>query len=178
MKDADWRWVRFPYLAEGDTPEKREAARKLLAERKYRIAGVSMSFGDYAFNDPYARCVAKNDTAAIAQLETAYLAAADSILDIARNMAKALYGHDIPYVLLMHIGGMDARMLPRLLKLYRDKGVTFVSLEEAERDPFYANDLDLSLPSVPDSLEAAMSARHLPLPQNPRSTLDLNAICR
>jgi hypothetical protein len=31
-------------------------------------------------------------------------------------MSEQLYNRDIPYVLLMHIGAFDARMLPRLLK--------------------------------------------------------------
>ena len=73
-------------------------------------------------------------------------------IDYTRAMSKALYGRDIPYVLLMHVGALDARMLPRLLKLYRDKGFTFISLQDAEKDPFYKNDLDLSLPSSPRHL--------------------------
>ena len=34
--NADWRWIRFPYLAEGDTAEKRDAVRKFLGEHGYR----------------------------------------------------------------------------------------------------------------------------------------------
>src|SRR5271155_2620564 len=64
MGDQDWHWLRYPYLGEGDTPEKRADARSFLAEHGYKIAGVTMSFGDYLYNDPYARCVAKNDAAA------------------------------------------------------------------------------------------------------------------
>ncbi len=178
MGNEDWRWLRYPYLAEGDTPQKREDARKFLSEHGYKIAGVTMSFGDYMYNDPYARCVAKKDEASIAQLEASYLAAADATIDYTRAMSKALYGRDIPYVLLMHVGAMDARMLPRLLRLYRDKGFSFISLQEAEKDPFYKNDLDLSLPPAPDSLEEAMHARNLPLPKHPAPTMDLNAVCQ
>jgi len=178
MGDADWHWFRYPNLGEGDTEEKRLAARRFLAEHGYRIAGVTMSFQDYAYNAPYARCVAKNDTAAIAELETAYLAAADGAIDYSRAMSKTLYGRDIPYVLLMHVGALDARMLPRLLKLYRDRGFTFVRLEDAERDAFYRNDVDLSLPPAPDTLEEAMRAKKLPLPAVPQVAVDLNTICR
>lgn len=174
----DWHWLRYPNLAEGDTTQKREGARKFLAEHKYKIAAVTMSFGDYLYNAPYARCVAKNDAASVAQLEASYLAAADATIDYTRAMSKALYGRDIPYVLLMHVGALDARMLPRLLKLYRDKGFTFISLQDAEKDPFYKNDLDLSLPPVPDTLEEAMRARNLPLPTRPAPTVDLNTICQ
>lgn len=174
----DWHWLRFPFLAEGDTPEKRADARKFLSDRGYRIATVTMSFADYMWNEPYARCVAKNDTAAITQLETTYLQAASDDVDFRRTMAKALFGHDIPYVLLMHVGAFDARMLPRLLKLYREKGFTFVTLQEAENDPFYASSIDPSLPDQPDSLEGAMNARHLPLPAHPKPDPDPDSLCR
>jgi len=175
---SDWHWLRFPYLAEGDTPEKRVAARKFLAEHHYRIAAVTMSFGDYMWNEPYARCVAKNDTAAIAQLESSYLDAAAQDADFRRAMAKTLFGHDIPYVLLMHVGALDARMLPRLLKMYRDKGFSFVPLEEAEKDAFYKSSLDPSLPDQPDSLEGAIAAKGLTMPARPKMTVDVNGMCR
>jgi peptidoglycan-N-acetylglucosamine deacetylase len=173
----DWHWLRFPFLAEGDTPAKRADARAFLAAHGYRIAAVTMSFGDYMWNEPYARCVAKNDTTAIAQLESTYLQAAAEDADFRRAMSKALFSHDIPYVLLMHVGAFDARMLPRLLKLYRDKGFTFISLQDAENDPFYASALDPSLPEQPDSLEGAMQARGLPMPARPKASVDVNSLC-
>jgi peptidoglycan-N-acetylglucosamine deacetylase len=175
---ADWHWLRYPFLAEGDTLEKRDGARKFLSDRGYRIAAVTMSFGDYMWNDPYARCVAKKDDAAIAQLESTYLQAASDDADYRRAMAKALFAHDIPYVLLMHVGAFDARMLPRLLKLYRQKGFTFITLEEAENDPFYASSIDPSLPYQLDSLEAAMTARHIPLPPHSKPDPDPDTLCR
>ncbi|MGA9584970.1 MAG: polysaccharide deacetylase family protein [Terracidiphilus sp.] len=176
--NTDWHWLRYPFLAEGNTPEKRADTRKFLATHGYRIAAVTMSFGDYMWNEPYARCVAKNDTTSIAQLESSYLEAASTDADFRRAMSKALYGHDIPYVLLMHVGAFDARMLPLLLKLYRDKGFTFVTLQDAENDPFYASAIDPSLPDQPDNLESAIQARGLPLPPRPKPSLDVNALCR
>jgi peptidoglycan/xylan/chitin deacetylase (PgdA/CDA1 family) len=178
MGNNDWHWVRFPFLGEGENAEKRAATRKFLAQRGYKIAAVTMSFGDYAYNEPYARCVTKHDTVAIAQLETSYLESAGAAVDYSRSMAKALYGHDIPYVLLMHVGALDAEMLPRLLKFYRDKGFSFVTLQQAESDPFYKNDLDLSLPPAPDSLEEAMRMRGLAIPAGPTPHMDLDAVCR
>jgi len=175
---GDWHWLRFPFLAEGDTPEKHLEMRKFLAARGYKIADVTMSFGDYMWNEPYARCVAKNDAGAIARLETSYLDAAAADADFRRAMAKELFGHDIPYVLLMHVGAFDARMLPRLLKVYEDKGFTFVTLEEAETDPFYRVETDLSSPPRPDSLEGALHAKGLPFPPRAKMSVDLNSLCR
>jgi len=178
MGQADWRWFRYPFLAEGDTPEKRAAIRAFLAQQGYRIAAVTMSFGDYAWNDPYARCSAKGDSVAIAQLEASYLDAADKNVQFYRKMSASLYGRDIPYVLLMHLGAFDARMLPRLLDLYRSRGFSFVTLEQAEADDFYKQDMQLTLPAGPDSLEAMMAAHHLSMPPRPAPSIALELLCK
>jgi lysophospholipase L1-like esterase len=167
MDSGDWHWLRYPYLAEGNTPEKRAAIRAFLLKNGYKIAGVTMSFADYEWNEPYARCKAKGDQAAIAGLAESYLAAADDSISRYRDLSHAIYGRDIPYVLLMHIGAFDAEMLPKLLKLYQDRGFQFVTLPEAEGDAFYREDTNLSLPPGPDSLEgvaAERSVKMLPRP--------------
>jgi peptidoglycan-N-acetylglucosamine deacetylase len=180
MAGGDWHWLRYPYLHEGETPEKHAAARKVLKAHGYRVASVTMSFGDYAWNEPYARCMAKGDAAAVAVLETSYLKAAKDSLDFERGLSAALYGRDIPYVLLMHAGAFDARMMPRLLKMYQDNGVAFVSLEEAERDKFYAADFKTQATDVPTTLENATKAKGLPLPpQAPAwGGAELDKMCR
>jgi peptidoglycan-N-acetylglucosamine deacetylase len=178
MGDQDWRWLRYPFLSEGETPEKRLAVRGWLAANHYKIASVTQTFGDYAFNEPYARCVARNDQAAIADLEKRYLDGAAAVADRARAMSKALYGRDIPYVLLMHAGAFDARMAPRLLKLYQDKGFAFTTLAKAESDPFYRTDLDPSLPPQPTTLEDAMKAKGLAVTPYPVDLAAIGAMCR
>ncbi|HTW49400.1 MAG TPA: polysaccharide deacetylase family protein [Acidobacteriaceae bacterium] len=178
MPGGDWNWFRFPYLAEGDTPEKRTGIREYLAQHGYRIAGVTMSFADYDWNEPYARCSEKNDRESIAWLERSYLNAADHSIGFDRTLANELYGHEIPYVLLMHIGAFDGHMLPRLLALYQRRGFSFVSLEQAEADPFYRIDTNLSLPPGPDTLEGLANARHLALPKSESFSAQLNTACR
>ena len=178
MAGQDWHWLRYPFLSEGETPDKHRAARGVLKAHGYRIASVTMSFGDYAWNEPYARCMAKGDTAAVATLETSYLKAAKDSLDYSRGLSATLYGRDIPYVLLMHAGAFDARMMPRLLALYRDNGVEFVTLQEAERDRFYAADDKTEATTVPTSLEEAMKAKGLPIPPLALPFADLDKLCR
>jgi lysophospholipase L1-like esterase len=178
MPDGDWHWLRFPYLAEGDTPEKKAGIRAFLRERGYRVAGVTMDFGDYRWNGAYARCRAKGNDKAIALLESSYLAAAKENIDFSRSMSHALYNRDIPYVLLMHIGAFDAEMLPRLLDLYRARGFEFVTLPEAESDEFYRVDTDLTQPPGPDNLEGTMAERHLPLPPRSNPAAQLDSLCR
>ncbi len=177
MDGADWHWFRFPFLAEGDTVVKKMGFRVWLAEHHYRIAGVTASFADYEWNEPYARCSAKHDKPAIARLEHSYLEAAAEDIDYRHAMSQQLYSHDIPYVLLMHIGAFDARMLPRLLNLYHSHGFTFISLADAEKDPFYKYDVDPKLLPGPDTLEDAMTEKHLPLPQKKDYSAELDKMC-
>lgn len=178
MKGADWKWFRFPYLADGDTAPKKMGFRVYLAQHGYEIAGVTMSFADYEWNEPYARCEAKHDGKAIRWLEKSYLRAADEDITYRRAMSQKLFGADIPYVLLMHIGAFDARMLPRLLRVYQERGFSFVTLEEAEKDPFYKYDVDPKLLPGPDTLEGAMAEKHLPLPQKKDYGPELEKVCR
>lgn len=178
MDSRDWHWFRFPFLSEGETPQKHDAVRAFLVERGYKIAAVTMSFADYSWNEPYARCAAKKDNQAIGVLENSYLSAAEENITFYRTLSQSLFHRDIPYVLLMHIGAFDAEMLPRLLDLYRSQGFEFVRLARAESDDFYKVATDRHAPSSPDSLEGLAAERHIPLP--PRSSHDqqLESLCR
>lgn len=160
----DWHWFRFPFLAEGNDPTKREDARQVLARRSYRIAAVTMDFSDWQWTGPYARCVAKRDEAGIARLETLYLQAATSAVARSRQMARAVHGRDIPHVLLLHGGAFTARMIRPLLKLYRDQDFRFVSLADASRDPAYASDVRPERPGLPATLEGRAAAAGVPIP--------------
>jgi lysophospholipase L1-like esterase len=178
MGKSDWHWFRYPFLEEASAdPARRARIRKLLAAKGYKIAPVTIDFGDWAYNEPYARCAARGDKAAIAQLEAAWLAGAEASVTRYRGMAHALYGRDIPYVLLMHLGAFDAHMLPQLLELYQRHGFRFVGLPEAMRDPYYRDEVNPVLPPQPQDLEGRMRAKGLAIPSIPdRPALD--TLCR
>src|SRR5215475_12119353 len=44
MGKKGWHWLRYPYLNEGDTLEKRRAVRAYLKDHHYKIAQVSIDF--------------------------------------------------------------------------------------------------------------------------------------
>jgi peptidoglycan/xylan/chitin deacetylase (PgdA/CDA1 family) len=173
---TDWRWFRYPFLDEGSDLAQRIAARQVLAQHGYRVADVTMSFSDWAFTPAWARCAAKRDKAAIAELERLYLESARENIVASRDAAHKLYGRDIPYVLLMHVSAMSAHMMPQVIRLYRAAGFRLVSLAEAERDPVYAGYMDLRL-APPASPQALASARHVQLKAAPDYSATLDSIC-
>jgi peptidoglycan/xylan/chitin deacetylase (PgdA/CDA1 family) len=178
MSGQDWHWFRYPYLWEGDTLEKRHAVRGYLRQHGYKIASVSMDFEDYLWNNPYARCAAKHDEQAIEFLRKSYLETADQYITNVRETAHTLFGRDIPYVLLMHVGAFDAKMLPDLIDLFRRRGFTFTTLPEAVTYPAYAE-----VPDVPSKYDGTIqeqifAARHLKFPSNTKPYKELDALCR
>lgn len=178
LSAADWRWFRYPFLDEGETSQKRAAARKVLAQRGYRVAAVTMDFSDWLWPSAHARCVAKSDSSGIARLEERYLQAARESISFYRSLSQRVHGRDIPYVLLLHVSAMTARMMPRLLDLYKAEGFRFVSLAEAQRDPAYADQMDPALAAEPQGLEGRASAKGIPLPRRTDFAPVLEALCR
>jgi peptidoglycan/xylan/chitin deacetylase (PgdA/CDA1 family) len=178
MSKEDWHWLRYPFLHEGDTVEKRRTVRAWLFAHGYKIAEVSMDFEDYLWNEPYARCAAKHDDASIQKLHDTYLAVADQYYGVFRELSQLVYGRDVKYVLLMHVGAFDARMLTDLLALYRAKGVRFISLRDAMSDPAYHDDPDIGEPNGGAFLELMMQERKLKFPANSKPYKELEAMCR
>jgi peptidoglycan-N-acetylglucosamine deacetylase len=178
MAGQDWHWFRYPFLWEGDTLEKRRTVRAYLQQNGYKVAQVSLDFGDYLWNAPYARCVDKHDDKAIDSLRTTYLSTADQSITIFRDVTRTLYGRDIPYVLLLHIGAFDAKMLPDLIALFRSRGFTFTTLPEAMKDAAYREDPDVALKYGGAFQQQIAAARQIKFPANSKPDKQLEATCR
>jgi peptidoglycan/xylan/chitin deacetylase (PgdA/CDA1 family) len=175
----NWHWLRYPYLREGDTVEKRRGVRAYLKARGYRIAQVTLDWEDYLWNFAYARCAAKNDTKSIEWLRSSYLNTASEFLDLGREQAKLIYGHDINYVLLMHLGAFSSTILPEALDLLKKKGFKLVTLEEAESDAAYDGDPDVGLHDAGTFLDQWMQVKQIKYPEHAEKPYkEIESVCR
>jgi peptidoglycan/xylan/chitin deacetylase (PgdA/CDA1 family) len=179
MAERDWHWFRYPYLREGDTPEKYRAVQRMLSRHGYRVAQVTLSFDDYAYNDPYARCLARHDREGLAWLEQSYRErAADSIVR-GRDASRTWFGRDIDHVMLLHIGAFEMVMLPRLLEIIEQQGFALTTLEEAQKDPVYGTILDTGRAWSGSFLDQfAVATRRLPVSPASDVFAKLGALCR
>jgi peptidoglycan/xylan/chitin deacetylase (PgdA/CDA1 family) len=175
----DWHWLRYPYLHEGDTVEKRRAVRDYLTKRGYKIAQVTLDWEDYMWNSAYARCAAKGDKKSIEWLRTSYLSTASDFLDLGRAQAKLIYGHEINYVLLMHLGAFSSTIMPDALDLLKRKGFKLVTLEEAESDPVYQGDPDIGLRDAGTLLDQMMQLKQIKYPEHVEKPYkELQSVCQ
>lgn len=178
--DREWRWLRYPFLREGDTLEKRRAVRGYLREHGYKIAQVTLDYEDYAWNTPYARCAEKKDAKSTEWLISNYLSIASAYIDGDRAMARLVYGHDINHVLLLHLGAFSSTILPHVFDMLQEKGLRLITLEDAQNDPAYQIDPDAPTSRLGDSLiEQMMNVNKLPYPKlPPKPFKELENICR
>ena len=174
-----WHWLRYPYLHEGDTVEKRRAVRTYLKAHGYRIAQVTLDWEDYLWNFAYARCLAKNDTKSMEWLRSSYLSTASAFLDLGREQAKLIYGREINYVLLMHLGAYSSTILPDALDLLKKKGFKLVTLEEAESDAAYDGDPDVGLHDAGTMLDQWMQVKGIKDPSHVEKPYkEIESVCR
>jgi peptidoglycan/xylan/chitin deacetylase (PgdA/CDA1 family) len=141
MAGADWRVLRYPFLDAGNgaagDPERHDAAQAWLRQHGYRIADVSLSFDDWAYTETYARCRAKGDEAAIAGMKRAYFARVDAAIARMKALSLAVYGRQIPEVLLTHMGAWSADTLPEVMAKLDAAGARYVTLAQAQSDAAY-----------------------------------------
>ncbi|HVI09109.1 MAG TPA: polysaccharide deacetylase family protein [Candidatus Binatia bacterium] len=176
---GDWHWLRYPYLHEGDTVEKRRAVRSYLSAHHYRIAQVTLDYEDYLWNFTYARCVAKGDQKAMQWLHDSYLKTASEFLDLGREDAKLVYGHEISYVLLLHLGAYSSTILPEAIDLLKKKGFKLVTLEEAESDPVYSEDPDAGMRDPGSLIDQWMMVKQIKYPPHEdKPYKQLESICQ
>lgn len=140
---------------------------------------MTLDYEDYLWNSAYARCVSKGDKGSIAWLHSSYLTTASQYIDLDRQMAKLVFGHEINHVLLLHLGAFSSSILPELLDVLSKKGFKLVTLEEAQNDPAYDTDPDAASKYGGTLLEQWMDARGLPYPAAVKKPYkELEAICQ
>jgi len=128
------RTFRYPYLAEGDTVEKRNAVRDYLLANGYRIAAVTLDYDDWFWNDVYTRCLARDDVLALEQIRNQASDLALRRLHEAIRLARMIFSRDIRHIMAIHMCAFEADELDAILARYRAAGIRFITLDRAMLD--------------------------------------------
>lgn len=154
------RWFRFPYLKEGDTALKRDGARAFLKAGGYRNGHVSIDASDWYYDARLQARLERDPRADLAPWRKAYL---DHLWDRAAyydGLGRQVLGRNVKHVLLLHHNLVNALFLPDVIRMFREKGWTFIPPAEAYQDPAYALEPDV-LPAGESLLWSLARERNL-----------------
>jgi peptidoglycan/xylan/chitin deacetylase (PgdA/CDA1 family) len=126
------RYFRHPYLFTGPTAEIKAGLQAFLDAAGYTVAPVTLDDADYMFAALYMRPEYRD------RVREAYVPYMESVAAAFEAASVAVAGREFPQVLLLHANELNADLMPELLAMYRRRGYTFVTLDEALADPVYA----------------------------------------
>jgi peptidoglycan/xylan/chitin deacetylase (PgdA/CDA1 family) len=132
------KWFRFPYLREGNTPEKRDGMRSFLKAQGYRNAAVTLDTSDWRLDDKLRSVLAKNPRADLRPIKAAYLSHIWQRAQAYRRVAHVVQGRDIPLVILLHHNLINALWLDDVIDMFQSKGWAFTTPDQAFADAVYA----------------------------------------
>jgi peptidoglycan-N-acetylglucosamine deacetylase len=172
---------RYPFLEEGSPLQKRDAVRNYLAKNGYAIAEVTVDTLDWAWTDAYNRCSAQDDEKSMTWLTEHEVDNVERHLRGARIIANHLFHRPVPQIMLIHAGVIEAVTLDALLKDLHSKGVQFVTLEEALKDPIYSINPNLAYEGGQTFLDQIANARNVnvdPFRDTMYTVEKINAVCK
>jgi len=130
--------LRFPYLKEGDTLDKRDGMRQWMREHGYRPAPVSIDTSDWYYNQRYLALQAAGRSEPVRRLKRAYVGHLVERATYYDALAREVIGRSPAHVMLLHVNALNAAALPDVIEGLRNKGWHFVSARTALEDPLYA----------------------------------------
>lgn len=134
---TDGRWFRPPMLHSGDTPAKKRAVQRHLDANGYRVAPVTVDNQEWVYAAVYADARRRGDTELAERVARAYLEHLETAMAFYERLSVAVFGREIPQVLLLHANLLNAERLPGVLAMLEGRGYRFIGLQEAVADPAY-----------------------------------------
>lgn len=131
------RYFRHPFLNTGRTPAVKREFEKFLAGRGYRVAPVTIDNSEWIFAREYSDALAKNDSEKARRVAEGYVPYMESMFEFYEKLSAELFGREIPQVLLVHANQLNGDQFAEVIEMMRRRGYTFVSLDDALRDPAY-----------------------------------------
>jgi peptidoglycan/xylan/chitin deacetylase (PgdA/CDA1 family) len=130
-------WFRYPFLHSGTTADTHQGIVDFLTQRQYRVAPVTVDYADYAFAGGFRSQLARGETGTAEKIRQAYLAQVDAGFEYAEKASVEVFGREIAQILLIHCNELNSVSLRDSIARMRQRGYTFITLDEAMKDPAY-----------------------------------------
>lgn len=131
-------FFRHPYLHAGRTLETKKAFERWLSDAGYRVAPVTFDNSDWIFARAYDAILEDGKAEEKDRLVDAWIAYIGKKIAYWEEQSVTLLKRRPKQVLLLHANELNADTFPLVAGVLRTRGYSFVTLEEALRDPSYA----------------------------------------
>ena len=108
-----------------------------MEQRQYRVAPVTVDYADYTFAGVYRSQLAGGNDDVAAKVKDAYLNQVDVGFEYAEKASVEVFGYEIPQILLIHCNQLNSVTLRETIARIRNRGYTFITLDDAMKDPAY-----------------------------------------
>lgn len=137
------RRFRYPFLAEGDTPAKRDALRSWLSKHHYASGAVTLDASDWYVDQRLRELFAKDPAASSGPLRSFYSAHILERASYYDGLAKEVLGRDVKHTLLLHTNLLAALHLGDLLTSLEQSGWKLIDAKTAFQDPIFDAPVDV-----------------------------------
>jgi peptidoglycan-N-acetylglucosamine deacetylase len=162
------RYFRHPFLFTGTTPEYKRGLAEFLAGRGYTVAPVTVDNNDYIFAKVYHDAKKRGDAATAKRVADAYVPYLESVFEHFEKLSAETFGREVRQTLLLHANEINADRFDELAAMLKRRGYSFVTLEEALKDPAYAEPDALAKTGL-SWLHRWRNAKGLPLKMEPET---------
>jgi len=131
------RFFRHPFLHTGMSVEIQEETSEFLGSRGYTVAPVTIDNSEWVYGRAYAEAYSAGDEELKRRIGEDYLRYMLEVVRFYEGQSVAITGRAIPHVLLVHAYALNADWLDELLVELEKLGYSWISLEEALKDPVY-----------------------------------------
>ncbi len=131
------KFLRFPYLKEGDTAEQRDRMRAFMKRHGYRNGHVTIDASDWYVDERLRRRLKENPKADIAPYREFYLAHLWERANYYDDLSRKVLGRSVRHTLLLHHNVLNGLFLGDVLQMFTRRGWRLIDAEEAFADPVF-----------------------------------------
>lgn len=134
------RYFRFPRTKLRRGYREMDGAKSYLKKNNYVLVPATIDLLDDLFSQRYCSALSRGDQSCANLIKANFRSLAIDTTLRARSIAAEMAGHDVKHILAVRANQFTCDNLSALLAWYKSLGARFIELDEALRDPFYAED--------------------------------------
>ena len=128
---------RFPYLKEGNSEEEVNGIRSFMAEQGYRNGYVTIDASDWYVDSRLRKRLKEDPKADLSEFKAFYLEHIYERALFYEGLSYKMNNRHISHTLLLHHNLAAALFLKDLIEMFKEKGWTIISAQDAYEDPIF-----------------------------------------